>query len=123
MSYAMIEETAIDSAEPVDTMAMKSMMAIMSEPGVPKRCVATAGGTRPEPASAAVMGSWSARPPSMYPLYAASGLAAMPLCQYAWSTNTVPKLPMMLMMPNMRPPPETIVRYDFDALLSEPPHA
>jgi hypothetical protein len=25
-------------------------------------------------------------------------------CQYAWSTNTVPKLPTRLMMPNTRPP-------------------
>ena len=39
------------------TDAMKSMVAIIAEPGAPKRCVATAGGTRPRPASDAVIGS------------------------------------------------------------------
>jgi len=35
--YATSDETAIDSAEPVLTMAMKSMMAIMYPPRLPKR--------------------------------------------------------------------------------------
>ena len=60
MSYVMMDETAIDSAEPVETIAMKSMIAIMMPPAEPKRCVATAGGTRPAPASAA---SSSVAPP------------------------------------------------------------
>lgn len=36
-------------------------------------------------------------------MYVADGLAAIADCQYAWSTKTVPKFPMMLMMPNSRP--------------------
>ena len=33
-----------------------------------------------------------------------SGLAATEDCQYAWSQNTVPKLPTMLTIPNTSPP-------------------
>jgi hypothetical protein len=38
-------------------MAMKSMIKIRMEPESPRRWLATAGGTRPDPASSAVMGS------------------------------------------------------------------
>jgi len=31
-------------------------------------------------------------------------------CQYDWSQKTVPKLPTMLMMPNLRPSSEIMVR-------------
>ena len=50
----------MDSADPVDTMAMKSMIRIKTEPVSPRSSVATAGGTKPEPASEAVMGSCKA---------------------------------------------------------------
>ena len=69
-------------------------------------------------------------PPSKYPLAALDGRAAMALCQYDWSTKTVPKFPIMLIIlvamvspklakqrvlqrdayPNMSPPLEIIVR-------------
>jgi hypothetical protein len=39
---------------------MKSIVRIKIEPVFPKRCVATAGGTSPDPASPAVMGSINA---------------------------------------------------------------
>lgn len=54
MSYAEIEPTAIISAEPVETMAMKSMIRIATAPDLPTRTTAIAGGTRPAPASAGV---------------------------------------------------------------------
>jgi hypothetical protein len=57
MSYAIRDETAIDSAEPVLTMAMKSMIKIKTLPVAPIISVATAGGTRPFPASTLVRGS------------------------------------------------------------------
>mmetsp|Transcript_19182 Transcript_19182/g.43865 ORF Transcript_19182/g.43865 Transcript_19182/m.43865 type:complete len:108 (-) Transcript_19182:1704-2027(-) len=60
MSYETSEETAIDSADPVDTMAMKSMIKMRTAPGSPSKCEATAGGTNPDPASFAVMGSINA---------------------------------------------------------------
>jgi len=60
MSYEISELTAMASAEPVEMMAMKSMMAMAQPPPVPRRCTATAGGTRPAPASVAEMGSWMA---------------------------------------------------------------
>ena len=47
----------MDSAEPVDTMAMKSMIKIRTDPASPSKWVATAGGTSPAPASLEVMGS------------------------------------------------------------------
>jgi len=52
-----MEETAMDSADPVETIAMNSMMRINAEPAVPSNSVATAGGTNPLPASAALIGS------------------------------------------------------------------
>merc|ERR1719424_97334 len=50
-SYAHSEETAMHSAEPVEVMAMKSMMIIRMPPPEPMRAVAEAGGTRPVLAS------------------------------------------------------------------------
>jgi hypothetical protein len=38
-------------------MAMKSMIKIRAEPASPSKWLATAGGTKPDPASEAVMGS------------------------------------------------------------------
>ena len=79
---------AIDSADPVETMAMKSMIKINADPACPSKWSATAGGTRPDPASPALMGSMRAvdvspndvarengianqhMPPSKYPLAA-----------------------------------------------------
>merc|ERR1719321_406511 len=114
MSYERSDETAMHSAEPVERMAMVSWIITRMPPVGPSNAMAEAGGTRPEPASPAVSATLSAlparpravasakgmvnhtRPPRMYPLCAAPGLAAMADCQYDWSTKTVPKLPMML---------------------------
>ncbi len=49
-------------------------------------------------------------PPSKKPFTVDPGWAAIALCQYAWSTNTVPKFPTMLMIPNIKPPAEAIVK-------------
>jgi hypothetical protein len=51
------EDTAMDSADPVDTLAMKSMIRTRTDPGTPSKWVATAGGTRPAPASEEDIGS------------------------------------------------------------------
>jgi hypothetical protein len=50
----------MDSALPVETIAMNSMTRIKAEPTVPINSVATAGGTKPAPASAALIGSCNA---------------------------------------------------------------
>ena len=42
--------------------------------------------------------SYQQIPPSKYPLAALDGRAAIALCQYDWSTKTVPKFPMMLII-------------------------
>ena len=55
-----MEETAICSAEPVEVMAMKSMIVIAAAPPLPMKCTAAAGGTRPLPASSPVTGRSSA---------------------------------------------------------------
>jgi len=57
MSYTTSEETARPSAEPVEVMALNNMMVIKTDPALPKRCVATAGGTKPALASLAEIGS------------------------------------------------------------------
>ena len=49
-------------------------------------------------------------PPSKKPFTVELGCAAIARCQYAWSTNTVPKLPTILMTPKIKPPAEAIVR-------------
>mmetsp|Transcript_65755 Transcript_65755/g.73610 ORF Transcript_65755/g.73610 Transcript_65755/m.73610 type:complete len:155 (+) Transcript_65755:157-621(+) len=118
----------IDSADPVETMAMNNITNINTAPAWPSRWYATAGGTNPEPASSTVIGSIKAveanprevarekgianqqRPPKRYPRAALAGLAAIADCQYDWSTKTVPKLPTMLMIPNMSPSAESIVK-------------
>mmetsp|Transcript_5608 Transcript_5608/g.18494 ORF Transcript_5608/g.18494 Transcript_5608/m.18494 type:complete len:235 (+) Transcript_5608:6190-6894(+) len=121
-------------------MAMNNMMVIAAAPPLPMKCTAAAGGTKPEPASEPVTGRSSAtedrpmavarekgmvnhtRPPRRYPLVDDEGFAAIALCQYDWSTNTVPKLPTMLMMPKMIPPFEIMVRYDPPRLSTTGPH-
>lgn len=50
----------MDSADPVDTIAMKSMTNIRAQPAVPSNSEAQAGGTKPLPASSEVMGSMRA---------------------------------------------------------------
>ena len=52
-----------------------------------------------------------ARPPIRNPFTADLGLAAIAFCQYAWSTKMVPKLPTILIIPNINAPVEAIVRY------------
>ena len=47
----MSDETAMHSAEPVEVIAMKSMMIIRMPPPWPMTTVAVAGGTRPAPES------------------------------------------------------------------------
>merc|ERR1719443_840181 len=42
-------------------------------------------------------------PPTRKPNTADHGFAATALCQYDWSTKTVPKLPTMFVMPKSRP--------------------
>ena len=49
-------------------------------------------------------------PPSRKPLTVELGCAAIARCQYAWSTNTVPKLPTILITPKIKPPADAIVR-------------
>merc|ERR1719271_693193 len=118
------------SAEPVDRMAMVSWMMMRMPPMGPIMVMAEAGGTRPLPASPEVRATLSAlparpsdvasakgmvnqtMPPRMKPLCAEAGLAAMADCQYDWSTKTVPKLPMTLMMPNLMPGSDIMVRYE-----------
>ena len=51
----------MSSADPVEVTAMKSMIRMRVAPPSPRTCRAVAGGTRPEPASALVMGSCIAR--------------------------------------------------------------
>jgi len=46
MSYTTSDETAMPSAEPVEVIAMKGIVEIITAPNFPKRCTATAGGTR-----------------------------------------------------------------------------
>ena len=48
------------SAEPVEVIAMKSITAIITDPKLPKRCVATAGGTKPLADSSAEIGNCKA---------------------------------------------------------------
>jgi hypothetical protein len=78
---------------------MNNMVRIKTDPVLPIKCVATAGGTNPADASLDVMGSIRAVdvnprdvarekgianqqiPPSKYPLEAEVGLAAMADCQ------------------------------------------
>ena len=50
----------MDSADPVDTMATNNMTKIKAAPTLPSISVATAGGTNPDPASEAVIGSINA---------------------------------------------------------------
>merc|ERR1719271_178475 len=118
------------SAEPVDRMAMVSWMMMRMPPVGPIIAMAEAGGTRPLPASPGVRATLRAlparpsdvasakgmvnqtMPPRMKPLCAEAGLAAMADCQYDWSTKTVPKLPMTLMMPNLMPGSDIMVRYE-----------
>jgi hypothetical protein len=50
----------MDSAAPVETMAMNNMIKISTAPVLPRSSVATAGGTKPSPASWDVIGSISA---------------------------------------------------------------
>merc|ERR1719183_3093818 len=51
-------------------------------------------------------------PPMRNPRTADLGLAATALCQYDWSTNTVPKFPTMFVMPKSKPEGLPIVRND-----------
>ena len=81
MSYATKEETAIDSADPVDTMAMNNMMRINAEPVLPNKCVATAGGTNPDPASPLVMGSMRAVEASPREVARENGMANQQILQ------------------------------------------
>ena len=49
-------------------------------------------------------------PPMIKPPTTERGLAAIARCQYDWSTNTVPKLPTILITPNTRAPADASVR-------------
>jgi len=62
------------SAEPVEVMAMKSMMMIKMPPPLPIMTVADAGGTRPELASPTVSSTLSALPARPSDVASAKGM-------------------------------------------------
>ena len=135
-SYVISDETAISSADPAAVTAMNSMASTSTAPASPIRTEAAADMVSPSWTSSGVRSTPSATaaspivlasangmanqhtPPSRKALTEAVGLEAMALCQYAWSTNTVPKLPTMVITPNIRPPTEAMVRYAPAALPS-----
>ena len=127
-SYVISDETAISSADPADVTAMNSMVSTITAPTSPIRTDAAAGtvspswtcsGVKSTPSATAVspmvvasvngMANQQA-PPSRNPFTVDCGRAAIARCQYAWSTNTVPKLPTMLITPNISPPMDAMVR-------------